>query len=489
MLLLVSENVITARRQSLSQLVENDKYNDNGEIYKITLPSGAPLTVHLSSDAKAAAEALSKQPFSAVVLDNRDADSTRVFSDTVAGKALPGILSMVNDTRRLNRGDIFVVLPDFEYTAHHAFAVGSLQLGGVIVAPAALDTALDSVAVTVQKPTGGKIALCLAGGGIEGLFYELGVLRAINEALVDRSVSEFDIFSGISAGAVIAACLANGVSPKELADAFKGRPSRLAPITRGMLFDPNFSEIVSRLMRSFGDVIRGDWLKTPLDAALRVTPNAIFSGDRLRWHLEKEFNKPGMTNDFNKLRSKLFIGATDQDRASHVTFGEEELRDIPISHAVRASCAMTPYYPPEQIKGRFYIDGIFTRTVNLDIAVAHGAKLIVCVDPMSPVNADQPGYVSGRGGFFNTVQSIKSMVQTRFFEVIDRAEEAYPNVSVLVFSPTPRDLEKMSGTLMRFFYKTETEEMAFRSTQERLSRDFEWIASDFSRHGFELRSR
>jgi predicted acylesterase/phospholipase RssA len=263
----------------------------------------------------------------------------------------------------------------------------------------------------------------------------------------------------------------------------------MSPITRGMLFDPNIGEIVSRLMSSFGDIVRGEWLKTPLDAALRVTPNAIFSGDRLRWHLEKEFGKHGMTNDFNKLNRKLFIGATDQDTASHVTFGDEGLRDIPISHAVRASCAMTPYYPPERIKGRYYLDGIFTRTVNLDIAVAHGAKLIVCVDPMSPVRADQPGYVSGRGGFFNTVQSIKSMVRTRFFEVIDRAEEAYPNVSVLVFSPTSRDLEKMSGTLMRFFYKTETEEMAFESTRERLTQDFDWIASDFSRHGFELKKQ
>jgi NTE family protein len=355
------------------------------------------------------------------------------------------------------------------------------------VAPSSLETLLESIAHAVQKPTPGKVALCLAGGGIEGMFYELGVLRAINDCLAKRSVSEFDIFSGISAGSVIAACLANGINPEELADALKGKPSRIAPITRGMLFDPNIGELVSRIAKSFGDVLRGDWLKTPLDAALRVTPTALFSGDRLRWHLEKELGKPGMTNDFNKLRGLLLIGATDQDSATHVTFGEEGFRDIPISHAVRASCAMTPYYPPEQIKGRYYIDGIFTRTVNLDVAVANGAKLIICIDPLTPFRADQPGYVSRRGGFFNTVQSIKSMIRTRFSEVIDRAEEAYPNVSVIVFSPSARDLEKMSGTLMRFFYRTETEEMAYQSTRERLAQDYEWLAADFDRHGFELK--
>jgi predicted acylesterase/phospholipase RssA len=254
-----------------------------------------------------------------------------------------------------------------------------------------------------------------------------------------------------------------------------------------MLFDPNLGEIATRLMSSLGDLLRGEWLKTPIDAALRVTPNAVFSGDRLRWHLEREFSKPGLTNDFHKLKKELYVGTTDQDTGTHVTFGEKGFEDIPISHAVRASCAMTPYYPPEKIGGRYYIDGIFTRTINLDVAVAHGATLIICVDPLTPVRAEQPGYVSGRGGFFNTVQSIKSMIRTRFSEVIGRAEEAYPNVTVVEFSPSPKDLEKMSGTLMRFFYRTETEEMAYKSTVQRIQQDYAWLAADLGRHGFKLR--
>lgn len=485
-LLLVSDAEKRHRQEALEKLTPEKITNKNEDIYSVKLPSGEPLTVHLFSDPEQVIRAVDSTPYRALVLDNRERQPVAGFSDTVAGRALPGLLSMVNESRRFSRGSMLVILPEGEMTSQHAYVVGSLQLGGIVVNPSSLGAALDSVRRTVQTPAPGKVALCLAGGGIEGLFYELGVLRAIDDCLAGSGLVDFDIFSGISAGAVIAACLANGVAPKELADALKGRPSRMAPITRGMLFDPNFSEIISRLAKSFGDIVRGEWLKTPLDAALRVTPNAIFSGDRLRWHLEKEFGKAGMTNDFNRLKSSLFIGATDQDTARHVTFGAEGLRDVPISHAVRASCAMTPYYPPEQIKGRYYIDGIFTRTVNLDIAVANGAKLIIVVDPMSPFRADQPGYVSGRGGFFNTVQSIKSMVRTRFSEVIDRAGETYPNVSVIVFSPTARDLEKMSGTLMRFFYRTETEEMAYESTRERLTLDFDWIASDFKRNGFDL---
>ena len=40
-------------------------------------------------------------------------------------------------------------------------------------------------ALTVSRPTG-KVAVCLAGGGIEGLLYEVGVLRAIDHSTPGR---------------------------------------------------------------------------------------------------------------------------------------------------------------------------------------------------------------------------------------------------------------------------------------------------------------
>ena len=127
------------------------------------------------------------------------------------------------------------------------------------------------------------------------------------------------------------------------------------------------------------------------------------------------------------------------------------------------------------------------KTIEIDVAVEHGARLIICIDPLTPVQVDEPGFASGRGGLFTTVQSVKSMIRTRLSEVIGRAEESYPEVTVFVFSPTPRELEKMSGTLMRFFYRTETEEMAFESARRRIAADFEWLAADLARYGFSLR--
>jgi hypothetical protein len=51
-------------------------------------------------------------------------------------------------------------------------------------------------------PTGGKRALVLCGGGITGLTYAIGALRALDDLLVGSSVNDFDIYVGTSAGSM-----------------------------------------------------------------------------------------------------------------------------------------------------------------------------------------------------------------------------------------------------------------------------------------------
>ncbi|MEA2672623.1 MAG: hypothetical protein QOG45_2843, partial [Chloroflexota bacterium] len=71
-------------------------------------------------------------------------------------------------------------------------------------------------------PTGGKRALVLCGGGITGLAYEIGALRALDDLLVDLTVNDFDIFVGTSCGSIAGALLANGVSPSAMAMGLAG---------------------------------------------------------------------------------------------------------------------------------------------------------------------------------------------------------------------------------------------------------------------------
>ncbi|HEY5460778.1 MAG TPA: patatin-like phospholipase family protein, partial [Deferrimonas sp.] len=60
---------------------------------------------------------------------------------------------------------------------------------------------------------GTKAALILGGGGITGGMYELGALSAMDDFIVSgRKSGEFDLYVGISAGSILAAFLANGIT-------------------------------------------------------------------------------------------------------------------------------------------------------------------------------------------------------------------------------------------------------------------------------------
>ena len=94
-----------------------------------------------------------------------------------------------------------------------------------------------------------KTALVLAGGGLTGAVYEICALRAIDDLLQDRTVNDFDIFVGTSAGAIVGSLLANGTSPAAAGDALAGRHAEIRALWAGDLFRPNYREFIGRLLR------------------------------------------------------------------------------------------------------------------------------------------------------------------------------------------------------------------------------------------------
>src|SRR5216117_2163470 len=74
---------------------------------------------------------------------------------------------------------------------------------------------------SVSKSKGGrkggsKTALVLGGGGFTGGVYEIGALRALDLLTVNRTVNDFDLYVGTSAGSFVGSLLANGVTPEEM---------------------------------------------------------------------------------------------------------------------------------------------------------------------------------------------------------------------------------------------------------------------------------
>ena len=130
----------------------------------------------------------------------------------------------------------------------------------------------------------------LGGGGFTGGVYEIGALRALDLLSVNRTVNQFDVYVGTSAGAFVAAAVANGVTPEEMMrvivqqvptpfpDARVSsllRPNYTEFVTKGMLLPYRLAQVARRLVRDVGQISAVD-LVVGLAEAL---PSGLYSGE------------------------------------------------------------------------------------------------------------------------------------------------------------------------------------------------------------------
>jgi predicted acylesterase/phospholipase RssA len=225
--------------------------------------------------------------------------------------------------------------------------------------------------------------------------YEIGALRALDLLSVNRTVNEFDVYVGTSAGAFVGAAVANGVTPEEMMRVIVQqvptpfpdarisallRPNYREFLTKGLALPVRLAQLVHRLVRDLGEVSAVD----VVFGLAESLPSGLYSGEGVERYVRRILSDPDRVDDFRLLESELYLAATDLDTCERIVFGREGWRDVPISTAVSASSALPMIYKPVKVKDRELVDGGIVSTTNLDIAVEAGAKLIVVVNPLVP---------------------------------------------------------------------------------------------------------
>jgi NTE family protein len=278
-----------------------------------------------------------------------------------------------------------------------------------------------------------RISLVLAGGAVTGGAYKLGGLKALDDFLVNRKTTDFDIYVGLSAGSFLAAPLASGITPPEMLRSLEGSSEDFTELTALDFYRPNVAEFARKpvefvvdlltyvpgLMYDFlvqtPKVLRA--LEEPVTAARRqpslenllacarplvdaigsarefpfplaYLPSGLFDNASLERYLRHNIERRGLPNDFRALhrlrQTELYIVAMNLDTAERVVFGHDEDASVTISEAVQASTALPGFYKPARIKGVDYVDGGVRRTANIDVAIEHGADLVICYNPFRP---------------------------------------------------------------------------------------------------------
>ncbi|HTU88273.1 MAG TPA: patatin-like phospholipase family protein [Solirubrobacteraceae bacterium] len=359
-----------------------------------------------------------------------------------------------------------------------------------------------------RRRTRSKTALVLGGGGFTGGVYEIGALRALDLLSVNRTVNEFDVYVGTSAGSFVAAAVANGVTPEEMMrvivqqvptsfpDARVSallRPNYREFLTKGVLVPFRVAQLIRSLVRDLGQI-------SAVDIAVglaEVLPSGLYSEKGIESYVRRILSDPDRTDDFRLLQNELYLAATDLDTCERIVLGAEDWDDVPISTAVAASSALPMIYKPVRIKDRELVDGGIVSTTNLDIAVEAGAKLIVVVNPLVPyvndfqkriptISGSRARRVSDMGFPQIGYQAFKLLAYQRLHDLARRWEQRYPGVDVILVEPEPNDELMFQTSIMNYTSRVDIARHGFQSVTLKLANDYPRFKEICARHGIEI---
>ena len=393
-----------------------------------------------------------------------------------------------------------------------------------------------------------KIALVLAGGAVSGGAFKVGGLKALDDYLVGRRIVDFDMYVGLSAGAVLAVPLAAGIRPDEMVKVLEGTSTRFSQLRPVDFYSPNWREFVGRPAKFSYDLLSylpgvaaefihglpglpraldgaaSDMLRHPsyihferlalrlidhvspsreIPALTNHIPSGLFTNDPLEVWLRENLDRNGIPNDFRAFsrsrKRSLYLSACDLDTAERVIFGADENSEVTISQAMQASTALPGFYKPARINGVDYVDGGVRSTANIDVAIEKGADLIVCYNPFRPFlnKIDEEGgdwsyfangrYLSDRGLKAVMNQVFRTMLHSRLKLGMQRylADDRFQG-DIVLLEPREHDANFFALNPMAFWKRAEAVQHGFESVRDTIEQNYDELAQVLGAYGLKM---
>ncbi len=356
-----------------------------------------------------------------------------------------------------------------------------------------------------SDPTPARIGLAVAGGGPIGGMYELGALRALDEALEGLDLSRLDCYVGVSSGAFLAAGLANRLGTGEMCRIFLTGDSDDVQFRPEAFMRPAFFEYMRRAA-AFPRLAAEWWqellfspgkLRWP-DFLTRVgglVPPGLFDNTEVERFLRDVFTRRGRTNDFRQLESRLYVIAVDLDSGETVRFGGEGWDDVPLSQAIQASAALPGLYPPVEVRGRHFVDGALRRTMHASVVLERGVDLMLGVNPLVAFNTGidagvaptSPGRLAAGGLPAVLSQTFRTLLQSRMQIGLVKHQQQFPDIDQLIFEPNAQDAELFFTNAFSFANRQRIAEIGYRNVMADLRNRGESLAPVLAAHGLRIR--
>jgi NTE family protein len=284
-------------------------------------------------------------------------------------------------------------------------------------------------------------ALVLGAGGLTGQAFHLGVLTALAD-LTGFDGRRADVVVGTSAGSLVAAALAGGMSAAD----------QRASLSGGAMSEEGRALLTASRARAEAAPPAEP---LPVPAGRRpLAPGAVLSAARRPWGVRpgavvSSLLPPGRTSTesisygVRKLHGdrwpgpQLRVCALRARDARRVVFGAPGAPETDVGSAVAASCAIPGYFSPVTIGGEHYVDGGGHSPTNADVVRGDRPDLVVISSPMS----------AARGAGRTADAAVRLAVRRYLAREVRLLRRS--GATVVVFQPTGEDLRAMGLNPMR----------------------------------------
>ena len=296
-----------------------------------------------------------------------------------------------------------------------------------------------------------KTGLVLSGGVVKAAAWHLGVVMALEDlgykiktnSLKDSEMDHpliVDMMVGSSAGSMVAAMLAAGLSARDVMKASLGLEKfHLKPVGYTDIFTIN-----KKIFTGYGKSEYMEMAEYPglISTLLKpfTKPPGFFTTEGLRSYLLKHIFENDQFEDF---KSDLFFVASQLDHSQKVIFTKPGLEPKKhpegvqyritesVSQAVAASMSLPPFFAPYPLKhpvtGKedYYIDGEIRETLSTHVAVDQDCDVIISSWTHAPYHFTEAVGSLVQYGLPNiAVQSIYLLIEKKIQSSRDHRKQA-----------------------------------------------------------------
>jgi NTE family protein len=306
----------------------------------------------------------------------------------------------------------------------------------------------------------------LGAGGVLGASWTIGALRAV-EAATGWDPRDAEVIIGTSAGSVLAALVASGVSAETLENHQRGI---VVPGDPQIDYEWDGSALPPRPRMRVGSA--GLLRHTALHPR-KVRPMAAFSallpqGRGTVASVGSLVDAVVPQGDWAP-HPRTWIVAMDYESGRRVPFGRKGAPPAGLSEAVMASCAIPGWYAPVEIGGRRYVDGGACSVTSLDLVTHLELDEVFVLSPMTSWSYDKPRSAVGRMERYFRRHVTRQLMK-------EAARVRRHGTEVVMLGPSAEDLETIGVNLMDPRRREQVLETSLRTSAEALRREHPGLA-------------